>query len=75
MEHVQSSLVEMRVHLQELSGKLGDPSWDGQLEVTFGQILAAHLNQYRMASQTNTHLAVAGGMANSDQGRPAIELF
>jgi len=28
-----------------------------------------------MASQTETHLAVAGGASKSETGRPAIELF
>jgi methyl-accepting chemotaxis protein len=75
MEHVQGALVEMREHLQELSAKLDDPTWDGQLDFTFNQILASHLDQYRMASQTITHLAVAGGASQSDHARPAIELF
>jgi len=38
-------------------------------------LLEAHLDAYRMASQTVTHLAVAGGTSQRDQGRPAIELF
>jgi len=37
------------------------PGWDGQLDQTFKSLLASHLDQYRMASQTNTHLAVSGG--------------
>jgi methyl-accepting chemotaxis protein len=75
MEHVQEALVEMREHLHALADKPEDPEWDGQLEQTFKTLLAAHLNQYRMASQTMTHLAVSGGAASGDHGRPAIELF
>jgi len=37
--------------------------------------LESHISKYRMASQTMTHLAVAGGDANEDHSRPAIELF
>jgi methyl-accepting chemotaxis protein len=75
MEHVQDALLEMREHLQILSISLDDPSSDGQLEGTFKALLEGHLNKYHMASQTVTHLAVAGGTALSDHGRPAIELF
>jgi methyl-accepting chemotaxis protein len=75
MEHVQEALVEMRDHMLQLSDKASDPSWDGQLDLTFTKLLAAHLDQYRMASQTVTHLAVSGGAAGADHGRPAIELF
>jgi hypothetical protein len=38
-------------------------------------MLAGHLDKYRMASQTATHIAVAGGRAKSDYDGPAIELF
>jgi methyl-accepting chemotaxis protein len=76
VEHVQGALLEMREHLQHLSGCLDDSSSDGQLEVTFKAMLEGHLNKYHMASQTVTHLAVAGGTAQSDRDdRPAIELF
>jgi methyl-accepting chemotaxis protein len=75
MEHVQGALIEMRDHLQMLSTKPGDHSWDGELEVNFKTMLAGHLDKYHMASQTATHHAVAGGTSQSDQGRPAIELF
>ncbi len=75
MEHVQSALVEMRDHLQMLCAKPDDPAWDGQLDLTFKAMLASHLSRYHMASQTMTHLAVAGGTFESDHGRPAIELF
>jgi len=61
MEHVQEALGEMRDHLLHLSGKLASFTWEGELEQTFKQILAAHLNRYRMASQTRTHHAVAAG--------------
>ena len=75
MEHVQEALVEMREHMQQLSGKTVDFSWDGETDRTFKQILAAHLGRYRMASQTVTHLAVSGGPSGGDHSRPAIELF
>jgi methyl-accepting chemotaxis protein len=75
MEHVQSALVEMRDHLQELSAVLGNSDWDERLDVTFNEMLAGHLNEYHMASQTATHLAVAGDTSDRCQGGPAIELF
>jgi methyl-accepting chemotaxis protein len=77
MEHVQSALKEMREHMLWLSEKPEDPVWDGTLEITFDDMLAAHLDRYRMASQTATHLAVAGGApaSASDHSRPDIELF
>lgn len=75
MNHVQSALVEMRDQLQKLAGFFGDSTWDGQLNPTFQTILAAHLDHYKMASQTATHLAVAGGESKEDHSRPAIELF
>jgi methyl-accepting chemotaxis protein len=75
MEHVQEALVEMREHLLGLSELPLDDSWDGQIKSTFKSILNGHLGQYRMASQTQTHLAVAGGASAGDHSRPAIELF
>jgi hypothetical protein len=39
------------------------------------EMLEAHKDQYRMASQTVTHLAVAGGQSSKEHGRPTIELF
>jgi methyl-accepting chemotaxis protein len=75
MEHVQCALVEMRDHLQMLSTKSDDSSWNGQLDVTFKEMLADHLSEYHMASQTTTHLAVAGDISDNFQEGPAIELF
>jgi methyl-accepting chemotaxis protein len=75
MEHVQLALVEMRDHLLRLSEARDRPGFDGLFETTFKALLDAHLDTYRMASQTVTHLAVAGGTSQGDQGRPAIELF
>jgi methyl-accepting chemotaxis protein len=75
MEHVQSALVEMRDHLQALSAKPGDPSWSGLPDKTFDEMLADNLNKYHMASQTATHLAVAGNASDSCQEGPPIELF
>jgi methyl-accepting chemotaxis protein len=75
MEHVQEALVEMREHLQHLSGKLADFNWQGELDRRFTEMLEAHKSRYRMASQTMTHLNVAGGEDSQDHSRPAIELF
>jgi len=75
MEHVQEALVEMRDHLLRLSGTPDRPGWDGIFDTTFKTLLEAHLSKYHMASQTVTHLAVAGGDLSGDHSRPAIELF
>ena len=76
MEHVQDALVNLYEHLQELVRRLPDIlDWEGKLDRTFKTILDSHLNQYRMASQTQTHLAFSGGAAKVDQSAPAIELF
>lgn len=75
MEHVQSALLEMREHFQDLSGCLEGRCSDAQPKVTFKELLAGHLDKYRMASQTTTHHAVAGGAPQDGHGRPAIELF
>ncbi|MGD0938804.1 MAG: methyl-accepting chemotaxis protein [Terracidiphilus sp.] len=75
MEHVQEALVEMRDHLQYLSGNLADFSWQGEFDRRFTEMLEAHKNRYRMASQTATHLNTAGGENLQDNSRPAIELF
>jgi hypothetical protein len=65
----------MRDHLQMLANFFGDSTWDGRLDPTFQSILAAHLDHYKMASQTATHLAVSGGETTEDHSRPSIELF
>jgi methyl-accepting chemotaxis protein len=75
MEHVQNALMDMREHLLLLADKQGDLEWDGQLDKTFETLLGSHLEQYKMASQTMTHLALAGGTAGSGSDRPSIELF
>ena len=75
MEHVQSALIEMRDHLQNLSAMPGDPARNGQPDITFDEMLAGNLNKYHMASQTATHLAVAGNGSDSCQEGPPIELF
>jgi methyl-accepting chemotaxis protein len=75
MEHVQIALLEMREHLQGLSSCLENPCSDAELGVNFKTMLAGHLDKYRMASQTNTHIAVAGGSSGNEGGGPAIELF
>jgi len=75
MGHVQEALLEMGEHLLELNEKPESPGWDGRLERTFKSILDSHLDQYKMASQSVTHLALSGGAANADTGRPSIELF
>ncbi len=75
MEHVQEALQEMRDHLLTLSDRPQSPAWDGRLETTFKEMLAAYLGRYRMASQAATHLAVSGDAAGADHSGPAIELF
>jgi len=75
MEHVQEALMEMRDHLLRLAERPDRPGWDGLFDTTFKGLLEAHLSSYKMASQTVTHLAVAGGNSDSDHSRPAIELF
>jgi methyl-accepting chemotaxis protein len=75
MEHVQEALKEMRDHMLYLMARPCDPVWDGTLDVSFKAMLADHLKKYRMASQTVTHLNVAGGKNTQDHSRPAIELF
>jgi methyl-accepting chemotaxis protein len=75
LEHVEEALVEMRDHLLWLAELPEDPNWDGKLDRTFKSILAAHLDHYRMASQTVTHMNVSGGQLSAEQSRPAIELF
>lgn len=75
MEHVQEALVEMRDHLQSMSEKTLDFLWQGDFDRNFREMLEAHKSRYRMASQTVTHLNVAGGENNQDHSRPAIELF
>ncbi len=75
MEQVQAALTEMRDHLERLSDARNRPGWEGLFETNFKALLGAHLRQYRMASQTVTHLSVAGGVSAHDHGRPAIELF
>ena len=74
---MQEALGEMKDHLLELNAKPENPDSEGALEQTFKGMLDAHLGRYRMASQTETHMALAGGTA-SDSGRrggTAIELF
>ena len=75
MEHVQQALVEMRDHMQSMSEKAFDFDWQGDFDCNFKQMLEAHKSKYRMASQTITHLNVAGGANTQDHSRPAIELF
>jgi methyl-accepting chemotaxis protein len=75
MEHVQGALIEMRDHLLRLAERPDRPGWDGLFNTTFKGLLDSHLSSYKMASQTVTHLAVAGGISDSDNSRPAIELF
>ena len=74
MEHVQNALMEMRDHMMRLCADTGAHDWEGTFETNFKEMLASHLASYRMASQTATHVAVAGGQMSSDAG-PAIELF
>ena len=75
MEHVQQALREMRDHLLSLAEIPDRPGSDGLLDATFKSLLESHLDSYKMASQTITHLAIAGGNSASDNSGPAIELF
>jgi methyl-accepting chemotaxis protein len=75
MQHVQEALKEMREHMQMMSDRAFDFVWDGEFDHHFKDLLEAHKNKYRMASQTVTHLNVAGGEDKKDHSRPAIELF
>ena len=75
MGHVQEALLEMGAHLVALSELPDSLEWDGKFDQSFKKLLDAHLGRYRMASQTLTHLAVAGGQTTGDHSRPAIELF
>ena len=75
MEHVQEALVEMRNHLLRIAETHDCGGPDGLFDTTFKTLLKAHLDNYKMASQTVTHLAVAGGESGNDQSGPAIELF
>jgi methyl-accepting chemotaxis protein len=75
MEHVQGALAEMRDHLLHLVERPDRPGWDGLFDTTFKGLLESHLSSYKMASQTITHLAIAGGSSDTDNSRPAIELF
>jgi methyl-accepting chemotaxis protein len=74
MEHVQEALIDMRDHLLRLAEGQQAIGRDG-LESTFKGLLESHLTSYRMASQTVTHLAVAGGTSDGDHNCPTIELF
>jgi methyl-accepting chemotaxis protein len=75
MEHVQGALIEMRDHMQRLSEKPLDSSWDGQLDLTFKSLLAAHLDTYSMASQTVTHNSADGAVSATRDESPKFELF
>jgi methyl-accepting chemotaxis protein len=75
LEHVQEALKEMRDHLLMLCNKPQSPAWDGALDTTFKEMLNGYLSRYRMASQTETHLAASGCVAASEPSLPAIELF
>lgn len=75
LEHVEEALGEFGGQLATLAGRLDDTEWDGTLETSFSGMLAGHMDRYKMASQTQTHLAVAGGASGQDHSRPAIELF
>ena len=75
MGHVQEALGEMGEHLLELNARPEASNQKGHLNRTFKGMLDALLGQYRMASQTVTHLAVSGGQAPGAGAGPKIELF
>jgi hypothetical protein len=61
LEHVQEALVDMRDHLLRLTEFQDPPGLEGIFDTTFKTLWEAHLDKYKMASQTKTNLAVAGG--------------
>jgi methyl-accepting chemotaxis protein len=75
MEHAQSALAEMREHMLWLAEMHDDHGWDGTIDPSFKSILAGHIDQYRMASQTITHQSVEGKSSSAGDSRAAIELF
>ena len=75
LEHVQTSLTEMRDHLMKLSEMAERPGWDGLFDTTFRDLLDSRADHHSMASQNAAHLAVTGGEAKRNLARPAIELF
>jgi methyl-accepting chemotaxis protein len=75
MEHVQNALVDMRGHLERLAEIEGEPDWNGRFEQTFKSLLDSHKDQYRMASQTVTHMLAAGEAVGAEHSHPSIELF
>jgi methyl-accepting chemotaxis protein len=75
LEHVQTTLVEVRDHLVELSGESHRPGWDGLFTTTFQQILDQQVEGHKMASQNLTHSAVVGRDISEQNGLPDIELF
>jgi methyl-accepting chemotaxis protein len=75
MGHVQQALSDLGDQVLVLAGKSDETKWEGQLDRTFKSMLDAQLGQYRMASQTMTHRAVAGGATRAETSGPAIELF
>ena len=75
LEHVQTSLTEMRDHLMKVSELAERPGWDGLFDTTFRDLLDSRADHHSMASQNAAHLAVTGGLAQQVLDRPAIELF
>ena len=75
MEHVQEAMMDMQTHLLRLTETENPPGCDNLFDTTFKTLLDSHLGKYKMASQTATHIAVAGGPSGGDHSRPAIELF
>lgn len=74
MEHVQETLIGMREHLEELC-ESPEASLSCGDNRTFKSLLDSHLENYRMGSQTATHLALTGEASVADLSRPSIELF
>jgi methyl-accepting chemotaxis protein len=74
VQQVTSALTGLDEHLQALTRRMADPQWDGQSEHPLQQRLDAHLDSYVMHSQREAHAAVTG-KTDTDDARPAIELF
>lgn len=64
--------MEMRDHLLRLTETHDPPGWVGLFDTTFKTLQEAHLSKYRRASQTATHLAVAGGDMGAEHSRQLL---
>ena len=78
VEHVQGAMSELDQHLQIITEQLMDAPWDPDTMTTLKDRLDAHIKNYVMQSQIDTHQAVVGAVPrpqSADGQRPKIELF